>query len=468
MTWLYLLWQWQVSGRVVSPRDITVGLFVIPTAITAVISAAVSYVLRYVQMIRSAKDQLKDFEEEGAEASPPVIQYQSGPTLEILQSVALTPLGNTFPEIYKALQETPIPPLDAELTNSAGLAVPSRRISTLDLDAVKTSEETPLNPSEHRALAMMIQALSETDEQLGLIAEALLATEAARKPKTAKAAQLHPAWSGEYTPDEATPTPTVNRAPRVLEVLITVSADASDVFKNGAETIVTDFLARHQLPIEKIEIRFFTPTEFRSTEEFLNKKIEEAHLDRRARVILLLASNSSIDQEILDKWEAQDQLDSANGIKGKLPGEAAACIILRNSSFNAPEINSSAQMTQWIIPENEGKTKLSNLWKQLSGADPAVAPKPELALFSCCGFTNAAAESARFINQTFPDLAESEDTYACLGLAYCDCGPAADLVTLALAAQASASENTTVLLTMNSHRDNRSMSIMTPIEVKNT
>lgn len=467
-TWLYLLWQWQVSGRVVSPQDITIGLFVIPTAITAATAAAVSYILRYVQMMRSAKDQLKDFEEEDAAAAPPVIKYQAGPTLEIIQSVALTPIGNTYEEIHKALQEAPIPPLDAELTNSAGISIPSRRINTLDLDTITIGEDESLNPGEHRALAMMIQILAETHEQLGLIAEALIATDAAHKPRAPKAAQMHPAWSGEYATDAPPTIQISNRAPRVLEVLIALNANTNETFKRHVEIIVKNFLGTHQLADEKIEVRFFTPNEFRSTEEFLNKKIEEAHLDRRARVFLLIASTSNIDQETLDRWEAQEQIDNSNNIKGKLPGEAAACILLRNSNFNTPEIASSAKLTQWITLENTGKNTLSNLWKRLSGADPEAAPKPELALFSCKGFTKAAAESARFINQTFPELAENEDSHSCLGLTFCDCGAAAELVTLALAAQACNSEKTTVLLTMNSRRDNQSMSIMTPIEAPKT
>lgn len=469
LTWFYMLWQWQVSSRLVSPRDITIGLFVVPTVITAAISTVVTYVMRYVQMVRTARDIVKDAAETDEDAPAPVnTSYKPGAGLEVIQASVVTAAGCSYEDICKTLEEDPIAPLDLELTNEAGLLLPSRRVADLELIETESDEESDLTAGERRALALMAQALGETNETVSLVAQSLLATESVRKPKTPVAAQLHPAWSGEYTPDEPQTAPAAIRAPRVLEVLVTVSPRASEFYKTEVTKLLQTQLSANGLPEDKAEIRFLTPSEYRSIEEILNQKIDEAYLDRRARVMLVIASGSTIDQADIERWESQGLLDTPRGPRGKLPGEAACCLILRNAKFESTELPSTARISLWTRPEDAEKAKLSSVWKQLAGTDPDAAPKPGLALFSCPGLSKAAVDSSRFVTNKLPDLAEAENGYLCLGLAIGDCEPASDLVTLALAAQASATQQLAVLLAMNTQRSVRAMNLITPIEAPAT
>lgn len=472
LTWFYMLWQWQVSGRMVSPRDITIGLFVVPTVITAAISTVVTYVMKYVQAARDARDLAKDAaalaEEEENAPAPVNSSYKPGPGLDVIQAVVVTAAGCSYEDVSQTLEENPMAPLDLELTNEAGLLLPSRRVADLELLETESDEDIDLTTGERRALALMAQALGETSETVSLVAQALLVTETVRKPKTAVAAQLHPAWSGEYVPDEPQVAPAAIRAPRVLEVLVTVSPLASEAYKNEVTKLLQTQLAANGLPENKAEIRFLAPSEYRPLEEILNQKIDEAYNDRRARVLLVVASGSTVDQAMIERWESQGLLDTPRGPRGKLPGEAACCLVLRNAKFESAELPSIARISLWTRPEDAEKAKLSSVWKQLAGTDPETAPQPGLALFSCPGLSKAAVDSSRFVTNKLPDLAEAENGYACLGLALGDCEPASDLVSLALAAQASATQQLVVLLAMNTHRAVRAMNLITPLEAPET
>lgn len=462
VTWLYMMWQWQVGNHLVSPRDIMLRLFVMPLAITA----GIAYVMRYVQMARSARDQINSAaaSDEAIPEKKPV--PQNGPWLQVVQSAVVTATGSSLDEILQAQLEQPVPQLDEELSSEAGLPLRARRVPGLEMSpAEDDAEAAEMSHGEQRALALLREVLGQTTETLVLLAEVMSLVEPKHKPSSAKAAQLHPAWNGEYVPDETPVSAPSLRYPRSLDIIFAVAPDVSEAFKTAATRLLHSTLDAQKLPPTKLAMRFLAATEQRPLEMQLNQEIEQAHADRRARVMLILASNSTISQSDVERWEGRGELTmDQRGQLGKMPGEAACCIIAHNARFELPALPGLARLPLWTLAETPEKTRLATLWEQLAERDPEQKPKPGLALFSCQALSKTAVDSARFISNELPPLAEQDGGYACLGLMVGDCQPASDLVSLALALQASATQQHAVLLAINTANEVRALCVIDPLE----
>ncbi|SSW64497.1 hypothetical protein [Achromobacter agilis] len=294
VVWLAVIIWWQESHTLPTGVDIGLYLFALPLALIAAGWAGA----RIIRARREAKAA-------PAPAAAPSGEPEAAPVadlarLVVLASTARAALGGDPASIHAALAKHQRPELDASLKNARGFPIFSGRAAHLDTDTLREAASAAAGPGSALSGGCLRAAalLAEVVETLSQEARALvLGSGTPRRDEDWPQLQLELLLPADWP--QAARTHTLDRA-RAAAVWVPGRIDAR--VHNAADALASDGLLRQlaQEPLDKTS----------------------------AALRLVAAADSYIDAGVVQDWDAEGKLVSTANPQGRVPGEAAAGLLL--------------------------------------------------------------------------------------------------------------------------------------------
>lgn len=328
--WLAVLWRWEITSRDTSTRDIVVYLGLLPVTVFALV-----LLLRWASrgaMQRQAA--LGAATAAGATALPAAAGAGAAgterpATVQLIAASLACAAGASAAELQAAAKDgAPRPTLDPELHDGEGLPVFTARIAALDPAAstppleslitrtrARRSEWAGLVPSDHtrRALAALQEPLMQAVEAL-VPWSARFAERA--DPDAACRAHLLIGLPSDWTPFEHE----LGRA-----VAAAVAAAAAEPAAIAARCF--DVIAHACDDGETLLLQ-------------ADRMLQALAGEQRSEPVIVAACDSTIGEEALDSLERDGLLfSSSKRPKGRIPGEAAAALVLAGVDWPAAADN---------------------------------------------------------------------------------------------------------------------------------
>lgn len=326
LVWGVTLWRWDSTRRLIETRDVVLYLFFLPVCAWLVLLLA-----RWAWNSSAAKAAAAA--PAGAAATPAAAALPSAAEQERawsfavlwhgLHTSAATDAEGTVGALAGGQQR---PQLDAALRDPDGLPVLSGRAEGVDgaVDAVKAEWAQLVLPAQLTAAqAARTQAASQDAQAPWLRSAALLQLQ-----WLAALAQL----------DEVLPPPRSDAAapPRIPRLAVRCGVPAH--WPQGQRSLVEQWLLQSlkQRRAELAGVAAVTVQPLESGEELLSAGEQQLVMWRREQIdglLLLLCADSTLDEQQLERWAAAQQLLSGPRTEGRVPGEAAAAVMLATGSW---------------------------------------------------------------------------------------------------------------------------------------
>ena len=331
--WVAVLWRWEATSRDMNTRDIVVYLALLPLTVFGL-----ALLLRWAW--RGAAQRYGDAAAAAAAtaaAAPAAAAASSADdarryaTMQVLAAPLLCAAGASAAELQAAAKEgAPRPALDPELRDADGLPVLTARIPGLDTGALAAPLEAPL--ASTRAQRPEWADLTPPEHMLRALA-------ALQEPLLQALAALAP-WGARFEPAPDTPRgQTPEPAPeRHVRVLLGWPADWSAFEQALGLAFATDLIETTSgAPIPAA--CFMLTAHAGSGEELLlhadrllQTLVREGHDDP----LIVAACHSTIGEAAIDALERDGLLfASQKRPKGRMPGEAAAALVLADATWPA-------------------------------------------------------------------------------------------------------------------------------------
>ena len=427
-TWLVAVAWWRASGTEVTSGHLLACLLVLPLLLFAALLG-----LRALLRRRRARRDAAGTEGGGQE-SPGVPPAPSDRPLFLHAAAAWTRAGRDPDTIARALAEPSRPPLHPRLRDSMGLPVFAAGVE--DLDPAWSAAWLGRNLGEHQAAALpahVLRALALLEPVAEDLFVAALGLEGepqgSAAPVPTAGAGLHPHAMhhsrSARAPDGAAPRPP-------LRVQLLLPAAWPGPVREATATRMTELAAASGLTADRftLEARAATgPDEaWRALDRAATLEAGVPHL--------LLATESMLDPQRVERLESGDQLLVSGHLEGRIPGEAAAGLLLVAAPVPGTGAGRPVRLHRsGRAPAGRGRAAAAGSARLLQDAVAIAGLESEAAAV----FTDAdhrpsrAVEAAGAIHAVLPDV-EPADAARHLGLACGDAGLAAPLVLVAAAA----------------------------------
>ena len=347
MVWLVTLWQWDSTQRDVSMEDLVVQLLLLPVLLVAVLLFAGWSVQRIRHPAPTVKSPSSATGTDGgavsgADDAPPLVHAW------VRASAVDLPAGNSPSAVLRLLSSgAGTPALDAELTDSQGLPIFSAR-GALDDDLASEpllapgaddrwpalSDGLPWSIGARRALVRLSRVLAQLLAEL----EAVHADADSDRPAETRDAVMAQDTMPSHLSGVARPvTPAMvraqaDRAP-MLTVRLVLPTAWRDAEREGAQAWLRErsaALLDWAQAARAQGIRWVADAV--PEPEDLCAQLEQLMLqwqrELRPQACLILACDSLLDEDRVAQWEATGALFTSHHQLGRIPGEAAAGVLL--------------------------------------------------------------------------------------------------------------------------------------------
>lgn len=428
LTWLGAVVYWRAVGAEVTAGRLLVWLLVAPLLLLAVVLGARA-------LLRGRRTAGVD----GDEGDPPAAATASGPERPLLihSTAAWTRLGAEPAGLADALARPTRPPLHPNLRDSMGLPVFAAEIEDVDPGhfadvlaagpgGARLRGGTPLHAL--RALAL----LDPVAEDLLLAARALDAAGAPSRPPTAGAAGgLHP-----HALHHSRSAQSRAEAPRMppLQVHLLLPAAWPPALHEAAAARVVAMAGAAGLAGERVVVEVHPSADACQCWHVLDR-LAAVDPEPGARH-LLLAADSMLDPRVVGQLEARGALLVSGHLEGRIPGEAAAGLLLTSAKDTAGPDRPLRLHACCHAPASRGRAAAADSARLLQAALETAArqPAPDTLVFTDADHRpSRAVEAAGAITGALPE-ADAVEVARHLGTACGDTGIAAPLVLLAAAA----------------------------------
>ena len=431
VVWLAVIIWWQESHTLPTGADIGLYLFALPLALIAA-GWAGGRVLRARREARNAPPPA------GADAAASAAPAAETPArLVVLASTARTALGADPAAIHAALVAQQRPSLDDALKNAQGFPVFAARAAHLDGDVLHELAEAAQAP-----------AAARTDERLR--AAALLGEVVETLSREARARVLD---SGDPERDEDWP---------LLQLELVLPAEWPDAARQHAGEQARALAA---WPASRVDVRMHAAKDALASDTLLRELALEPIKPDSAALRIAAVADSHIDEQRVQAWEAEGKLVGNATPQGRVPGEAAAGLLLdlslsappdaRPGTVNAPPQDAIAltlsPMAHRATPADArgaaGEPMLAELAERFLKQHDQPADAIRAMVSDADHRGSRPLEAAGLASVLFPALDPTLDCLA-VGAACGYTGAAAHLLTLAVASEASAQTDAPVLAVM--------------------
>lgn len=428
LAWLAAVVYWRVSGAEVTAGHLLVWLLCVPLVVLAAVLG-----IRALLRRRRAADAVVADDGPGS----PVAASQAKPDRPLLLHAAAvwTRVGADPGSVAQALVQPVRPPLHPVLRDSMGLPVFAAGVEDLDPESVAgllasngrgDGTHTAVAPHVARALALLEPVAED------LLLAALEHGHQAPDPSPAlvSGAGLHPhaihhSRSAQATPGAAPAPP--------LHVHLLLPAGWPAPLREAAAARVAEIARCTGLAADRVEIEHVPATRPDDCWALLDR-IAALSLEPGAPH-LLLAADSMLDPRIVERLEARGELLVSGHLEGRVPGEAAAGLLLVPAT-DSPISPCVTLHTACHASAGRGRAAAGDSARLLQSAlaTATLEGGEDTVVFTDADHRpSRAVEAAGAINSALP---EADPLLAArhLGLACGDTGIAAPVVLLAMAA----------------------------------
>lgn len=362
LVWLVSLWQWHNTGRDVQMADIVLQLLVLPVVLAGVLLFALWAVPRMRASVQAPSTAGVPVDSASASAAAGADEAPV-PTAWLVAEALNTPLGLDAGDVLSTLIEGPSAPgLDPTLTDSQGLPIFSARGAVpdghQDIPPEVLEDDDPAWPAlsdgqpwslaARRALlrlepviAQLVDAVQEHLRLAPVQAWHDAGPHALSALNEGDAVGVRNHLSGVARP--VTPAMVRQQADRapVLTVRLLLPAawrpaereQAVQWVRERAAGLLDWAQAQQAQGIRWVHEPLSEPD---ALWRELNQLLLQWSRDPRPQACLLLATDSALDPDRVAQWEAAGQLFTADHQHGRVPGEAAAGLLLAHPTWPAP------------------------------------------------------------------------------------------------------------------------------------
>ncbi len=362
LVWLVSLWQWHNTGRDVQMADIVLQLLVLPVVLAGVLLFALWAVPRMRASVQAPSTAGVPVDSARASAAASADEAPV-PTAWLVAEALNTPLGLDAGDVLSTLIEGPSAPgLDPTLTDSQGLPIFSARGAVpdghQDIPPELLEDDDPAWPAlsdgqpwslaARRALlrlepviAQLVDAVQEHLRLAPVQAWHDAGPHALSALNEGDAVGVRNHLSGVARP--VTPAMVRQQADRapVLTVRLLLPAawrpaereQAVQWVRERAAGLLDWAQAQQAQGIRWVHEPLSEPD---ALWRELNQLLLQWSRDPRPQACLLLATDSALDPDRVAQWEAAGQLFTADHQHGRVPGEAAAGLLLAHPTWPAP------------------------------------------------------------------------------------------------------------------------------------
>jgi hypothetical protein len=329
LVWGVTLWRWDSTRRLIETRDVVLYLFFLPVCAWLVLLLARWAWNSSAAKAASAATAGAAAATPAAAAPPSAAEQERAWSFALLwhglHTSAAADAEGTAAALAGGRQR---PQLDAALRDPDGLPVLSGRAEGVDgaVDAVKAEWAQLVLPAQLTAAqAARTQAASQDAQAPWLRAAALLQVQ-----WLAALSQL----------DEVLPPPRSDAAVPTRIPRLAVRCGVPTHWPQGQRSLVEQWLLQSlkQRRAELAGVAAVTVQPLESGEELLSAGEQQLVMWRREQIdglLLLLCADSTLDEQQLERWAAAQQLLSGPRTEGRVPGEAAAAVMLATGSWPA-------------------------------------------------------------------------------------------------------------------------------------
>lgn len=427
LVWLAVIIWWQESHTLPTGVDIGLYLFALPLALLAA-GWAGARVVRARREARAAPAPAAAADETQAPPPPALVR------LTALAGTARAAPGADPAAIHAALSRQQRPELDPALKNAKGFPVFSGRAAHLDIDALREAASAAAGPAGRpgddclRAAELLCEVVETLSQE-------------------ARAQVLD---NGTPQRDEDWPR---------LQLELLLPADWPQAARAHAADRARDAAV---WPAGRLEARTHEAQDALAGDALLRRLAQESPEPARAALRLVAAADSYIDAAVVQAWDAAGRLVDTANPQGRVPGEAAAGLLLDLAPV-APDAAPPRELpadafTLTLSPSARRATEAD---ARGAAAEPALAElaarfleRQEQSADAIAALVSDAdhrgsrpLETAGLAGALFPRLDPNQDCLS-VGAACGHTGAAAHLLTLAVAGEACAQTDAPVLAVM--------------------
>ncbi len=359
IVWLITIWHWQNNAHDASTGEIVGQLFVLPVALTAFLLL----VLWGVKRLRAQAAAPVVPAAKAAEGAPTVAsvhavsdEAQRRLSAWVLAEAVTLAAGNDAGAAWAGLQSHTVrPELDSELQDVDGLPIFTSRVADLDvrdwLDAhAELMQEPALSEPVLRGLALLEAPLHQMLDAVSALAPSV-AMAGAGSAETGVAdgvsggaaggtsgTHMKAHLSGVAAPVNKAQVQARSALAPQLTVRLLLPAQWAATEREAAVEwvrsqcgVLLDWAEAHQAK----GLRWLTEAVDRPEGlwEEVDRQIVQWSRDPRPELLLILAVDSAVNEHSVDRMQAVGELFTSSHQTGKVPGEAAAGLLLANEHW---------------------------------------------------------------------------------------------------------------------------------------
>lgn len=337
LVWLVTLWRWQTSNHDASGAEIVGQLFVLPVLLTGVLLLAVWGVGKV--RADAAKPVVVKAAARSVAAQPmaaPAVDERRL-SVAVLQSAVNLSAGGSAEQALAQLQSGQLRPgLDPELQDVDGLPVFSARLPELDVDRLRERLPTEVSDRVVRALSLLQDPADALMGRAVALAEdwAVAATPVG---SPAAAASDQPAYLNGMAPPMPEATRRAAMLPR-LSVRLALPSGWSDAEREHAAAwlrmrcaLLSDECEAFRASPAMAHVHALDHTE--ALWSLLDQQTVQWSREGSPQWGVVLVADSAIDAAEVERRQAVGELFTSLHQTGRIPGEAAAGLLLVSPSW---------------------------------------------------------------------------------------------------------------------------------------
>jgi hypothetical protein len=436
--WVIVVVYWNYTARMPSTSDIALYLIVLPLALVVFYlllrriftGAAPSAALP--SAARGASAATGGAASTGANADAPQERLQ----MSVLAFALRTPRGNDADAVATAVGQAQAPELVPELRDGEGFPMLAGCVAGIDPNELREHLRESLRPAPE---AFNADAL--TDDRLRaihLVSDVLQellasATDALLNAGDALSVRAPGRFvsSGAIVPGSAS-------APQLCISLLLPGAWSES--ERAVATQWVQQLAREADPSQHWSVDCFKSEAGVGAMALLDRINLSLHREQRPALWMALAADSAISSECVARWDAEGLLYSAKRRNGRVPGEAAAGLLLARAGdalFAQPHgvllsRSASGQRDESADTARVPNASLLDLFAQRLMSASALQPEAvDWVVSDADHRTSRVTEVAQLVQERLPHLPFENNLSVCASLGHL--GAAADMIAVALA-----------------------------------
>ena len=448
--WVIVVVYWNYTARMPSTSDIALYLVVLPLALVVFylllrrIFTGASPAVALPSAARGASAATGAAASTGATADAPQQRLQ----MAVLAFGFHTPRGNDADAVATAVGQAQAPELVPELRDGEGFPMLAGCVAGIDANELREHLRESLRPAPEafnadaltddrlRAIHLMSDVLQE------LLASATDAILNAGDALSVRAPGRFVS-SGAIVPGSAA-------APQLCISLLLPGAWSESERAIAAQWVQQ--LAREADPSQHWTVDCFKSEAGVSAMALLDRINLALHREQRPALWMALAADSAISSECIARWEAEGLLYSAARRNGRVPGEAAAGLLLARAGdalFAPPNAvllsrSASGQRDESADTARMPDASLLDLFAQRLLAASTLQPDTiDWVVSDADHRASRVTEVAKLVQERLPHVPFENNLSVCASLGHL--GAAADMIAVALACHLAARDSRHVL-----------------------